>query len=121
MKNQADLKNLLNAINRKSYPAYKDTRGSYQFGSYILNIDHVQGDPFASPSKVSILVKGEHAAFPANLYDAPHKRIALQDYLTRLFHQRIEKYNFKAKGSGKSGLIAISRPEIGRASCRERV
>ena len=121
MKNQADLKNLLNAINRKSYPAYKETRGSYQFSSYILNIDHVQGDPFASPSKVSILVKGEHAAFPANLYDAPHKRIALQDYLTRLFHQRIEKYNFKAKGSGKSGLIAISRPGqeiLERSACK---
>lgn len=110
MKSKIDLKNTLNAINRKSYPAYKDTRGSYQFGDYILNIDHVQGDPFASPSKVSILVPGSKAGFASQLYDLPHKRIALQDHLTRLFHQEIEKYNFKAKGSGKSGLIAISRP-----------
>lgn len=110
MKNKSDLKNILISINRKSYPAYKDTRGSYQFGDYILNIDHVQGDPFASPSRVSILVPAGKAGFPAELYDLTHKRIALQDHLTRLFHHEIEKYNFKAKGSGKSGLMGISRP-----------
>ena len=110
MKSNIDLKNILTAINRRSYPAYKDTRGSYQFGDYILNIDHVQGDPFAAPSRISILVPGSRAGFPAELYDLPHKRVALQDHLIRLFHREIEKYNFKAKGSGKSGLIAISRP-----------
>lgn len=109
MKNSNDLRNLLQSINRKSYPAYKDTRGSYGFGDYILNIDHVQGDPFAAPSKVSIKIPGSKAQFPDRLYDQPHKRIALQDYLTRLFYNEIDKYNFKAKGSGKSGLISISR------------
>lgn len=109
MKNSSDLRNLLQSINRKSYPAYKDTRGSYGFGDYILNIDHVQGDPFASPSKISIKIPGSKAQFPSKLYDQPHKRIALQDYLTRLFYNEIDKYNFKAKGSGKSGLISISR------------
>lgn len=110
MKSKIDLKNLLNSINKKSYPAYKDTRGSYQFGDYILNIDHAQGDPFASPSRISILVPGSKAGFPEYLYDEPHKRIALQDHLTRLFHHETDQYNFKAKGSGKSGMIAISRP-----------
>lgn len=109
MKNSSDLRNLLQSINRKSYPAYKNTRGSYGFGDYILNIDHVQGDPFASPSKVSIKIPGSKAQFPSKLYDQPHKRIALQDYLTRLFYNEIDNYNFKAKGSGKSGLISISR------------
>ena len=121
MKSNIDLKNTLISINRRSYPAYKDTKGSYQFGDYILNIEHVQGDPFASPSRVSILVPGGKACFPAALYDLPHKRIALQDHLIRLFHQEIEKYNFKAKGSGKSGLIAVSRPGqevLERSACR---
>ena len=49
-----DLKDLLFRINRKSYPAYKDTKGSYRFPGYVLSIDHVQGDPFAAPSKLSI-------------------------------------------------------------------
>lgn len=57
-------RNLLDRIDRKSYPAYKDTRGSYDFGMFILNIDHVQGDPFAAPSKVSVTVNGTRAGFP---------------------------------------------------------
>ena len=52
-----DLKDLLFRINRKSYPAYKDTKGSYRFPGYVLSIDHVQGDPFAAPSKLSFISK----------------------------------------------------------------
>lgn len=109
MKTSAELKELLYSINRKSYPAYKSVKGSYSFGHYTLHIDHVQGDPFASPSRLSVSVSGKQAAFPEALYDAPYKRIALQDFLTRTFSSKIEAYSFKAKGSGKSGLISVSR------------
>ena len=64
MKTAAQLKALLESIDRKSYPAYKETRGSYRFDGYILNIEHVQGDPFASPSKLSIAVDGAFSGFP---------------------------------------------------------
>ena len=50
MKTSADLRELLNRIDHRGYPAYKDTRGSWQFDGYVLSIDHVQGDPFAAPS-----------------------------------------------------------------------
>ena len=43
MKTDRELKALLNEIDRRSYPAYKETRGSYRFKDYILNIEHVQG------------------------------------------------------------------------------
>ena len=49
MKTSEDLKQILERIDHRGYPAYKDTRGVYQFGTYILGIDHVQGDPFAAP------------------------------------------------------------------------
>ena len=100
---------MLRAVDHKSYPAYKDLRGTYSFGSFTLGIDHVQGDPFASPSRLSVQIDGAKAAFPPAYYQEKHCRIALQDYLNRLFFQEIEKYTFKAKGSGKSGLIAVSR------------
>lgn len=109
MKTAQDLKNLLQSIDHKSYPAYKSAQGSYRFRNYVLSIDHVQGDPFASPSRVSLLVSGSTAGFPENLYDTAPKRIALQDRLLRLFGREIEQYNFKAKGSGKSGLMSVSR------------
>lgn len=110
MKRAEDLRRILEAIDRKSYPAYKDTRGGYRFSSYTLFIEHVQGDPFATPSRVSVLVDGSQAGFPEELYREKHRRIALEDHLLRLFGRKIEVFHHKAKGSGKSGLMAVSRP-----------
>ena len=121
MQNASDLRNLLARIDRRSYPAYKDTRGSYQFPGYVLSIDHVQGDPFAAPSKVSIHIKGTEAGFPKALYQTQCQRIALQDTLTRRFGRQAGQASFQAKGSGHSGLISVSRcgPEIlERTACQ---
>lgn len=120
MKSAAELQNLLRQIDRKSYPAYKDTKGKYQFQQYILSIDHVQGDPFASPSKVSLLISGKVAAFDKCFYETEHRRITFQDYLLRRVAAKIKEYSFKAKGSGKSGLLGISQPGqeiLNRSAC----
>ena len=109
MQSEAELKSLLSRIDHRGYPAYKDTKGQYRFPGYVLSIDHVQGDPFASPSKVSVLVSGKTAGFPQELYCGKCQRIALQDELLRQFGRRAERFAFKAKGSGKSGLISVSR------------
>lgn len=110
MNKSADLRNLLMRIDHRGYPAYKDTKGKYQFDQYILSIDHVQGDPFASPSKVSLLVPGRIAGFGKECYETKERRIAFQDYLLRRMYLKVKDFSFKAKGSGKSGLIGISRP-----------
>lgn len=109
MQTSNDLRNLLERIDHRGYPAYKDTRGTYQFPGYVLSIDHVQGDPFASPSKLSVHISGKTAAFPQSLYGTSHQRIALQDELTRRFGRQIGQFSFQAKGSGQSGLISVSR------------
>ena len=109
MQTSTQLKDLLARIDQRSYPAYKDTRGTYQFPGYVLSIDHVQGDPFAAPSKLSVRVSGKAAAFPGALYHLPCQRIALQDELTRQFGRQAAQVSFQAKGSGQSGLIAVSR------------
>jgi len=120
MKASQELRRLLESIDRKSYPAYKSAQGAYNFGDYVLSIDHVQGDPFASPSKLSVFISHQKAGYPAELFDAPHKKQAFEDYLVRQFYQESARYNFKAKGSGKSGLIAISHPGpeiLSRTAC----
>ncbi|MCI8582163.1 MAG: ABC-ATPase domain-containing protein [Dorea sp.] len=109
MNTDRQLRMELERIHRKSYPAYKDLKGSYQFPGYILHIDHVQGDPFAAPSKVSVEVPQKMALFPAELFNGKYQRIALQDYLNRVFAKCMSDYMFQAKGSGKSGLMSISR------------
>lgn len=108
MRSDRDLKNILERIDHRGYPAYKDTKGEYQFSKYVLDIEHVQGDPFASPSQIRISVSGKVAGIPSKYFDKKHKRIATQDYLLRKIGSEIAK-NSKQRGSGKSGLMHISR------------
>lgn len=109
MNTATELRNKLRSIDHKGYPAYKDLKGQYNFGDYVLSIDHVQGDPFASPSRLSVRVEKAKAGFPAAYYDTKAKRITLQDHLTRLFGRQVAGGSFQAKGSGKSGLLSVSR------------
>jgi predicted ABC-class ATPase len=109
MNTATELRNKLRSIDHKGYPAYKDLKGQYNFGDYVLSIDHVQGDPFASPSRLSVRVEKAKAGFPAAYYDTKAKRITLQDHLTRLFGRQVAGGSFQAKGSGKSGLMSVSR------------
>lgn len=108
MKNSEELRQQLRSINRKSYPAYKGLKGLYHFGNYILSIDHVQGDPFASPSHVSIQISHRDAGFPVEYYKDTLTWTTLCDYLTRQFEKQVSQYSFRAKGSGKSGLLTVS-------------
>lgn len=68
MKNSEELRQQLRSINRKSYPAYKGLKSLYHFGNYILSIDHVQGDPFASPSH-AFRFHTEMPDFPSNIIE----------------------------------------------------
>lgn len=110
MKSSEQLREALSAIHRKSYPAYKSLKGSYDFRKYQLHIDHVQGDPFASPSHVSISIPFPQTKLPEEYIRELAAKTALEDVLLRRFAARLDKISFAAKGSGKSGLVSTSRP-----------
>lgn len=103
-----NLERLLRQSDHRPYPAYKALRGRYTFPLYTLSIDHVQGDPFAAPSSLSIRIDAARHGFPKEYYDTPHRRIMLQDLLLRTFYRELGKYSHKAKGSGKSGTLSVS-------------
>ena len=109
MKGSMELKNELFKIDGKGYKAYKALEGRYDFKKYVLSIDHVQGDPFASPSRVRIIMDNKIAQIPEELFDNKNKEVAVCDFLTRLFSKNIRNQSEKIFGSGKSGLIEISR------------
>ena len=115
------LQSQIRSMDHKGYPAYKSLKGNYRFGSYELWIDHVQGDPFASPSSLHVSISGKTAGIPAECYGEKHRRTALEDFLLRGFAKGVEKISFQAKGSGKSGLISASRPGqeiLERSACQ---
>ena len=111
MKSQNELQELLHRIDHRGYPAYKDTRGVYDFGQYRLSIDHVQGDPFAAPSKASVHVSGKAAGFPKELWETEEKRIAekrkakREKWLIRREAIRIKReYEARKLANEKSGV-----------------
>jgi len=110
MKTSEELRTALRSIDRRSYPAYKTLAGSWKFRGYTLHIEHVQGDPFASPSQLSVTVERGTADFPAEYYGAPWNRAALEDYLLRRFSREAGRFSRQAKGSGKSGILAVTTP-----------
>ncbi|MBC7254258.1 MAG: ABC-ATPase domain-containing protein [Actinobacteria bacterium] len=110
MRDSEELRRTLRRIDGRGYKAYKDIEGQYDFGSYVLWVEHVQGDPFAAPSNVIVRVPQEKARFPRDTFSNRSREIGLRDYLTRRFHDLAERVREGKRGSGKSGLIAIDRP-----------
>lgn len=123
MKTAEELRAGLRAIDHRSYPAYKSLAGSWSFGSYILNIEHVQGDPFAAPSQLSVTVDRRTAGFPNGCYSSRWVRTALEDYLLRRFGRQAGRFSHQARGSGKSGVLAVTCPGqevLERTDCQVR-
>lgn len=107
-----DLDHDLHRIDGRGYPAYKDIQGytySGYDGSFELRIDHVQGDPFAAPSRIRFRIAHESTNFPDWCHSSESRRIALENYLTRMVSKACHKISTRA-GSGKSGLIDIDTP-----------
>jgi len=102
------LRKTLFKIDGKGYGAYKQIKGRYDFVVFRLSVDHVQGDPFAAPSRVSVTIAASKAGFMEELWNTPSKKIALQDFLARQFHQAVKRFAAGKRGIGTSGLIAIS-------------
>jgi predicted ABC-class ATPase len=103
------LRKLLHAIDRKGYKAYKRLEGRcYRFSGFTLSIDHVQGDPFATPSRVSIRVPMERAAYPPETWRTIERRVALEDFIGRRIAQVIGEVVKGRRGTGKSGEVHIA-------------
>lgn len=118
MKTSSQLKTGILKLNGRGYPAYRDLKGKWDFGSYVLSIDHVQSDPFASPSDVSIHIA--NSGFPAHLYENKPCRIALQDRLLAMFGQALKNREMRKSGSGKSGQVSCARTSqeiLERSAC----
>lgn len=109
MRSQDDLKKQLKQIDHKGYKAYKVLEGEYDFGAYRLCIDHVQGDPFATPSRVRICWNNR-GNIPARYFENRHCKTAVEDYLLRRLHKNLRSSGGKERrGSGKSGMITACR------------
>jgi predicted ABC-class ATPase len=105
----SDLQALLRALDGRGYREYKTIGDTYRFDDFRLRFDHVQGDPFADPSRVRILVAAARASLPAELVASPVGRIAAADYLNRTLYSALHARS-RPSGSGRSGEMTILAP-----------
>ncbi len=96
-------------IDGRGYRAYQDLRGDYRFPGFELIVDHVQGDPFARPSRLRVRVPRDRAGFPASCFASRSRIVALGDFLARRFAVECRRFS-ERRGSGKSGEISMVRP-----------
>jgi len=108
------LRTRLQQIDGQNYKAYKSLQGRYRFDHFELWIDHVQGDPFADPSRMRLRIPALTAALPTQSYVDPTCCLALEDFLCRCLAQSIAQHVKGDRGSGRSGEIQI-------ASCGQQV
>lgn len=109
MQRAEKLEEKLAAIDRRSYKAYQDLAGAYAFPDFILIFDHIQGDPFASPSRIRIRVEGEKNGIPPHLFRTKERRVAACDFLARQVATAIRRLVKGRRGTGHSGLVAIDQ------------
>ena len=110
MRTGAELRQLLARIDGRGYKAYRELRGGCDLledAGLELFVDHVQGDPFAAPSKLRARVPMDVAQLPEALRASRVRRLALTDRLARRARRAIEGRGRRSRGSGKSGLLFV--------------
>lgn len=102
------LKKILKKIEGKGYKDYKQLAGIYDFGTFVLTIDHVQGDPFALPSRICVRVAAEQHGLSADLWSSRVRQTAVEDFLARAVSEAIKKHVHGRRGTGHSGQIRVA-------------
>lgn len=106
----AALQDLLRRLDGRGYPAYRELRGRWRIDPspqepLELWVDHVQGDPYAAPSRVRLRLP---TGLDRETTAAPASRVAAEDWLLRRFAAAVAAP--RRRGSGRSGTIQVLRP-----------
>lgn len=103
------LAGILTDLDGHGYRAYKQIAGDYDEGTFRLVIDHVQGDPFAEPSRLRVFLPPETSRLPAWATRNEARRTATADFLNRSFRDAL-RASASRQGSGNSGELTILSP-----------
>ena len=95
-------------IDGRPYGHYRDLRGRrYPLGSGALTFEHVQGDPFAAPSRLRIDLPAALLRLPAWARNGSDARRAAADFLQRALRPALAGAA-GGVGSGRSGLLEVA-------------
>ena len=84
----------IRSLQGKNYGLYKSLADkSWDFGDFVLDFLHVQGDPYAPASRVMIKSSLQMLGYPSEWGGSFERRLALSDFLYRRLGKVVrEKY-----------------------------
>lgn len=94
----------LRRMDGSSYGRYKSLRASWAFDGFTVEIERVQSDPFAPPSRVAVRLTAEEAGFPTDLWETPARARALAAYLARQLRRALRGGAFRVDAGGQEVL-----------------
>jgi predicted ABC-class ATPase len=104
-----ELQPLLLGIDGQGYRAYERLEGAWRFHDFVLHVDHVQGDPYAAPTRVRVLLTPQVAALPTSAYRGEPRALGAAAFLARAFAEAARNRSGD-RGTGRSGEIAMEHP-----------
>lgn len=96
-------------LDKETYGAYKRLNGKYTLSGFSFSFLHIQGDPYAPPSRVRAAISLEELGVESHFADTEIRRTALADYLLRRLSQTFAAHS-EPMGTGHSGMIRILQP-----------
>ena len=101
-----ELEAILLQMDGRGYKAYREIKGEWGFPDFLLSIDHVQGDPFAAPTRASAFLEPRIAQLPPSAHASEARALGTACLLARRFLQEARSRSSN-RGTGKSGEIRI--------------
>lgn len=78
----------LYSLDGRNYKGYKDIQGwTVEFDRFSLSVDHVQGDPYAAPSRLRAFVPLNTSGVTAEALKNKARSTATRDFLARSFRK----------------------------------
>ena len=100
----------IRTLNGKNYGLYKSLADKpWDFGDFVLEFIHVQGDPYAPPSRVLLRSKLATLGYAPEWSSGFERRLALSDFLLRRLGGLVQE-----KYSGKDAAVVfdVAGPEM---------
>jgi predicted ABC-class ATPase len=101
-----NLDSILHRIDGRGYKAYKEIQGRrFSFAGFELVVEHVQGDPYAAPSRLRALIPLEKSGIPESALTTNARRRATRDYLARAFRAAAQSLTDLAIDAGRQTVL----------------
>ncbi len=115
----AQLADALHRLDGRNYGGYRQIKGDWGDSELTVAVDHVQGDPFATPSRIRVTMSPAEHGIPTELWDTPTRRTGLTDFILRRFADAAHRQSSHA-GSGRSGQLLVDAGDaeiLARSGC----